>query len=412
MEYHLASSQSHLLSSLDFSLSPSSGYILSRRTAYNYTTGASGFSPSGVNVARIVINGNEWLDLSTLKFHFVMAGQLRPNSSEFSDAIDRVRVFANSSLLEDLMNYSRMAQVFKHLTPAAVNKMRSVEQFGVIANPTDATHQGTNAIAQGRIATIIWRPYCSGLYQSGKVIPLRFCPLSWEISITPRGSDLSLQDPSWSISSVYCTADYLTLESSLEGSFYSLLLKNKSLVISFQSVHTVQSSLTSSNTSISVTRAFTRLAKCFVTFAMLGLATPSPPSDMRFINTDHTDTQTFSDYIAGGWQFSIGGRQFPERKVESISHTWAQLMQAAGLSGRDLQTIDINGEDYMAHSYIIGQTFENVPNTAFSGISTRSGSLVRLTLKKLVLSQVDTCFVFLVHDVILEVSERACTVYT
>jgi hypothetical protein len=58
-------------------------------------------SPTGVNVARIVINGNEWPS-STLKFHFVMAGQLRPNSSEFSDAIDRVRVFANSSLLEDL----------------------------------------------------------------------------------------------------------------------------------------------------------------------------------------------------------------------------------------------------------------------------------------------------------------------
>ena len=141
MEFHLASSQSSLLSSLDFSLPSSSSYVVSRRTCYSYTTGASGFAPTGTNVARIVINSNEWLDLSTLKFHIVMAGQLRPNSSEISDAIDRVRVFANASLCEDLMNYSRINQVFKSLTPAAVNKMRSVEQFGVIKNPTDDTHE-------------------------------------------------------------------------------------------------------------------------------------------------------------------------------------------------------------------------------------------------------------------------------
>jgi len=196
MEYHLASSQSHLLASLDFSLPQSSNYVVGRRTCYSYPTGASGFSPGGVNVARIVINSNEWLDLSTLKFHFVIAGQLRPNSSEISDAIDRVRVMCNASLCEDLMNYNRIAQVFKHLTPADVNKNRSIEQCGVIANFNDSTHEGNNAIATGKIATVIWRPWCSGLYQSGKRVPIRFCPLSWEITLTPRGTDLSLLDPS------------------------------------------------------------------------------------------------------------------------------------------------------------------------------------------------------------------------
>ena len=93
---------------------------------------------------------------------------------------------------------------------------------------------------------------------------------------------------------------------------------------------------------------------------------------MRFFNLNHrTDTATFSDYTAGSWQYSIGAKQFPEKKVESASQTWALLMQAAGLNGRDLQSVSLSGEEFVLTRFIIGMSFEKVPNVQFSGESTR-----------------------------------------
>ena len=108
-EYHIAATSNALLQSLDFSLPPSANYVTSRRTCYTYTSGASAFTPNGVKVARLTIAADAWLDCGTLALCFRLRNgtshiwRPMPDASNF---VERLRIFLNGTLVEDIQYYN------------------------------------------------------------------------------------------------------------------------------------------------------------------------------------------------------------------------------------------------------------------------------------------------------------------
>jgi len=77
--------EDYLIDGLSFKLSPGASYITSRRSCTWYTSGAQSYvSGQGARVIRLQINGDGWIDPSTLRLLFTIrnngaAGQvLRP----------------------------------------------------------------------------------------------------------------------------------------------------------------------------------------------------------------------------------------------------------------------------------------------------------------------------------------------
>ena len=80
------------------------------------------------------------------------------------------------------------------------------------------------------------------------------------------------------------------------------------------------------------------------------------------------------------WQVSLGSRNFPERRVETLDEMYAMLSAAAG---RD-QTGQIRpwgfaGAQFRWHTHILACNFMRTP-TFGSGVSTRAGDVIRLAL--------------------------------
>ena len=70
MEMYSSSVEDQLIDGLSFKLSPGSSYITDRRSVTMYPQGSNVYSPSGTKLLRILVNGDGWLDPSTLKIGF------------------------------------------------------------------------------------------------------------------------------------------------------------------------------------------------------------------------------------------------------------------------------------------------------------------------------------------------------
>ena len=109
MEFQIAGGTSDkLLSSLDFTLSNTANYVQSRRSVSWYPTGAGTFAPNGVRVLRFNMTGEGWCDLSTLRIQFAIrntsadANEIVAPVSGPRCVLDRIRVLANSTVVEDI----------------------------------------------------------------------------------------------------------------------------------------------------------------------------------------------------------------------------------------------------------------------------------------------------------------------
>ena len=113
-----------------------------------------------------------------------------------------------------------------------------------------------------------------GLFNQGKLLPLRYCPIQIELELVNSQADaVSLEvaqgfsnGAHWDISDIQCKCGLLTLDNSLGNEYASHLLSGKSLPINFNTWgHTDQSTGNDKNFSAHITRAVTRLKNIFST---------------------------------------------------------------------------------------------------------------------------------------------------
>jgi hypothetical protein len=70
MEVISNSVEDKLIDGLSYKLEPTASYITERKSATFWAQGSNEYSPQGVKVVKILLNGDNWLDPSTVKVMF------------------------------------------------------------------------------------------------------------------------------------------------------------------------------------------------------------------------------------------------------------------------------------------------------------------------------------------------------
>ena len=154
-----------LIDGLRFKLPSSATYITDRKSVTFYTSGSNEYSTSGTKLIKIAVNGENWMDPSTLRIAFdvlntdAAGALLRPLSGGWS-FFRRLRILCGGAIIEDISEFNRCQELFTTL----INKNSKInidaEGFGL--SPFDYTTAETVAnfpgIAGGQSQTIIFTP--------------------------------------------------------------------------------------------------------------------------------------------------------------------------------------------------------------------------------------------------------------
>ena len=212
-----------LISGLSYKLDSTASYITERKSCTYYAMGGNAYAPnSGTKVIKLVINGDSWLDPSTVKIQFDLQNlsgtiPLRTLSGPWS-MFRRLRVLCSGQLIEDIDLYSHCHQMFDVLQSEHVRNNEETEGFGVrydsraskalIKHPVEVGSgsiidmpflSNYVSVAAGDTKTVCFTPL-SGIISQGKMIPIRYCPLTFELEVCDNLYDpiISPGDPRWS----------------------------------------------------------------------------------------------------------------------------------------------------------------------------------------------------------------------
>ena len=72
MEVISNSVEDKLIDGLSYKLEPTASYITERKSATFWAQGSNQYSTNGVKVIKLLLNGDNWLDPSTVKVMFIL----------------------------------------------------------------------------------------------------------------------------------------------------------------------------------------------------------------------------------------------------------------------------------------------------------------------------------------------------
>ena len=88
MEAHAQSVEDNLIDSLSFKLRAGASYDTDRRSVTFFPLGGNQYTSNGVRVIKISLNGDQWLDPSTVKLFYTI--QIKTELGTDSDSIPLV----------------------------------------------------------------------------------------------------------------------------------------------------------------------------------------------------------------------------------------------------------------------------------------------------------------------------------
>ena len=265
-------------------------------------------------------------------------------------------------------------------SPTARNK--AMEGFDEVNDPRIA-----RAVHQGGYADVLLRPTMVGILRCGKMLPpqlnlvieIEFADATTALwsenaGAHPSGATLSTD---FEIQNVRVLASQVVLDSALVESFNRVLLSGRSLVFSYPTVHTQQSSVPNgvAEHNVTVARAFTKLMGAFVTFwdndagSKIHLLA-NPGQDVAPIGAARQQEDSLLES-----QMQLGSLQYPHNPMKGASEHFHFLSVLAGTYDDTVRNIDIGRVGYLRHSFIAGFPTERVPKMPLSGVSTRSATL-------------------------------------
>ena len=441
MESYIGAAPSSLISQLDFSLQSTAPYVIQRRSVRMYPTSASTFTPNTVNVCRITLaSEGEWLDPSTLRFACTVvnnatgaADHFKPYSTSASCLFQRVREMCGGTVISDVLNYARTAETFQNkLEPTEWQFSEGVlgfggTQFGMpnidIYDPNDPNgktcpakrHPRPGKIRAGRQYTCVQR-LLTGLCKSNKLIQLRVCPLTYELTLEVP-SKVSIWSQNYSLVNCYMLCDLITLDSSVQNSYYKSLLSGAALSLVVPQYTTIQYPITNAATlAIVVQRAFTRNVAVFVTFANdtshVGQFFYTDFNVAQQANTRHDEP--FLQDSPFSFQLQLGSKLWPEQPMSSLAEMYETLRKAVGTHNQDIKSIGLDRRDYVNDSFILGVDLEKNLGDPFSAVNTRAGDVLRLVFNNINTGPYNTltsCYVHLISSSILEIRETGAFLF-
>jgi hypothetical protein len=262
----------------------------------------------------------------------------------------------------------------------------------------------------------------SGVVECGKVLPQRFFPLTFEWTLGSLLDDLQEgMSSSFQIEQPWIKLDVLQLDTSVENSFYESLLKGMSLQFQIPNYICQQQpvDVNTSSFSIAIARAMTRMSNVFVTFKT---AAGEVVTDMPFPDTAAAgmvgrlpNTDDFSEVKLKDPNFSfsmaIGSRRFPEIPISSVAEFIYHLKIAMNCAHSHTRSLNLDRAEYQTNKFAIGLNTARVPGEPASGISTRTGDLLRLSFDRMSNSSITSCYVHLVGVSVISITEQSVSVF-
>ena len=247
------------------------------------------------------------------------------------------------------------------------NRNKAMEGFDEVNDPRIA-----RAVHQGGYADVLLRPTMVGILRCGKMLPpqlnlvieIEFADATTALwsenaGAHPAGATLSTD---FKIQNVRVLASQVVLDSALVESFNRVLLSGRSLVFSYPTVHTQQSSVPNgvAEHNVTVARAFTKLMGAFVTFwdndagSKIHLLA-NPGQDVAPIGAARQEDSILES------QMQLGSLQYPHNPMKGASKHFHFLSVLAGTYDDTVRNIDIGRVGYLRHSFIAGFPTERVP---------------------------------------------------
>jgi hypothetical protein len=404
-----------------------------------YPTSASTFTPNTVNVCRLTLaSEGEWLDPSTLRFVCTVVNNstlpfdfFKPVSTSPSCLFQRVRELCGGTVISDVLNYARTAETFQNkLEPTEWQYSEGVlgfagGQFGMknepIADPYDANatycpaerHPQPGKIGAGKQYTCVQR-LLTGICKSNKLIPLRVCPLTYELTLEVAAK-VSRMSTNYSLVNCYMLCDLITLDSSVQNSYYKSLLSGAALSLVIPQYTTIHYPITNAATlAIVVQRAFTRNVAVFVTFTnredLVGeFSYPDIRVSREMIRSRATP---FLEDSAFSFQLQLGSKLWPEQPMSSLAEMYETLRKAVGTHNQDIKSISLDRSDYLGNAFILGVDLEKNLGDPFSAVNTRAGDVLRLVFNNInTETALTSVYVHLISSSILEIRETGAFLF-
>ena len=169
MESHAQSVEDNLIDSLSFKLRPGASYVTDRRSCSFFPQGSNEYQPSQTKVIKINLNGDSWLDPSTVKLFFNVTNnssgskEIHPIVANAWGLFKRMRILCGGQIIEDIDNYGRLHQMFHIMKPKEKRGNDMIEGFG------DWDGSTSDAMANGAKRTVGFTPM-SGLFSQPRFV--------------------------------------------------------------------------------------------------------------------------------------------------------------------------------------------------------------------------------------------------
>ena len=194
-----------------------------------------------------------------------------------------------------------------------------------------------------------------------------------------------------------------------------MLMANKSLSLRY-ATHSCQSMVLQPNStemSVSLTRAYSRLNALFISFQG-GAGAPAENSHQctSFLNPSAFVTggvvagQATHDESLISFDVQIGASKWPESPASSIPEIFSLLRQATHTYDQSILTLSITPQSYANNSFVIGVGLQT-SQASFSGYNTRSGDAMTIRTKNMAtdpaINAAGRCYVTMAHEAICEI---------
>ena len=206
MESLVASSETHLLGSLDFRPGKTGQYVTSRRSVTMHPGSGNVFSAAGIRTIRFTIAGSDWLVPETARIGLTIHNtggnlSLQPTSVLGGSLFSRLRVMSGGVLLEDINLYNRQVNTFANCLPPARQFLDAAEGFGCANNqvPGLSFIDWIPEQIPGNSHRRIFFNLMSGILSQHLWIPLAYMPLTIELEVAPYNEPLQspTATPTW-----------------------------------------------------------------------------------------------------------------------------------------------------------------------------------------------------------------------
>ena len=417
-----------LIDGLSYKLDNTASYITERNSSTFWAVGSNEYSPTGVRVVKLLVNGDGWLDPSTTKVQFDLVNKdaktLRTLSGGWA-FFRRLRILCNGALIEDIDMYNHVHEMFSDLQARHVQENINVENFGIsydsiygkelIKTPTGGvglTYFKDNFVGVAANDTrSVSFSLLSGILNQPKFLPLRYCPLTIEMEICNNLYDpiISPQYPgfsdvtdlgitaadtasNWQIQNVQIKCDICKMDNQLENEFAQRFLSGQTIPINYSTFITNLQVLQGQTPSVNITRALSRLKSVFLTLTGAPTGTTNStdllnkysPMFLRDWNNFYHPMAGSTTYNSGKEleiQLQSGSKLMPLYPMRSLAESYTQLRKCMGIHHSNFHSIDIDMSEYRTHKFIAAIDCETVLGASFSGLNIKNGSLLTVKFK-------------------------------